>query len=101
MHGLEVAAGGQMAALGEQAMDALGAGEQVGVGRCEGQLAGLDVEDELAQRGRGGEVGAEVEQVQLPDPGTGAGGARDAEGEVGGLGVPYPNSGKSDKIGLG
>ena len=39
---------------------------------------------------RAGEVkvGAEVEQVPLPDPGTGADGARDAEGEVGGVGGP-------------
>ena len=73
-------------ALDEQVMDALGALEQLGVGGDEGLLAGGEVLDQLDEPGPEGfghgEVGAEVEQVDLADAAGGADGADEAEGGV-------------------
>ena len=71
-------------------MDALGEGEQWGVGRFEGELGGVGVEDELDEFGPALgwdiKVGAEVEEVDLAGAGVGADIADEAEGGVGAAG---------------
>ena len=73
-------------ALDEQVMDALGGLEDLGVGGDEGLLAGGEVLDQLDEAGPegfgDGEVGAQVEEVDLADAAGGADSAGEAEGGV-------------------
>ena len=86
----EAVAGMEGATLEEAAVDALGEGEQLGVGRFEGELGGVAVEDELDEFGPALgwdiKVGAEVEEVDLAGAGVGADIAEEAEGGVGAAG---------------
>ena len=101
--GGEVVAGMEGAALEEAAVDALGEGEQWGVGRFEGKLGGIAVEDELDELGpalgRDIKVGTEVEEVDLAGAGVGADIADEAEGAVGAAGGAVAGSDLADEHG--
>ena len=101
--GDEVVAGMEGAALEEAAVDALGEGEQWGVGRFEGELGGVAVEDELDEFGPALgwdiQVGAEVEEVDLAAAGVRADIADEAEGGVGAAGGAVAGSDLADEHG--
>ena len=103
VNGGEVVAGMEGAALEEAAVDALGEGEQWGVGRFEGKLGGIAVEDELDELGpalgRDIKVGTEVEEVDLAGAGVRADIADEAEGGVGAAGGAVAGSDLADEHG--
>lgn len=89
VEGVEVVVAGRKgAAVQEAVVDALGAGQQVRVGGQEGELVGVQIEDELDESGPliAGEVetGAEIEEVELA--GATGGGLDVADEAIGGVG---------------